>query len=808
MKTFSRAARCAADHPNNRESMSCLRVKPSDTIKEESTMSASATNARNPRPDSPRRVLSAAIGACLLVSSAAYAQSISAIDTSMIGSLPGTTDSGILLGGATGPVEIQLNPLPTLPCDEQSCTLRISDQLWFVVDYDAVIGTEDRIELRGDVVLATPQQSLLLTDAELVIEPNSIAAPLPYKVYGTARPHLEDMPVLESSPLTQLPLAAIGMVDRATLRALLEADGDRLPLAENPKDPDSDPNDLIEPVYVFFHFQSGLSLDVSLQDWLLPQPANGESPLQADSDPLRFSIPADQSFTLVVDPTEPYLLLAQDNGIRLLAETGQQDLLDTLQTEIIPTAAQSAADVSINDGESVIPDLGRLAVSVDGGIPFEPRNTWGLPEDAGRFKGHLLVDSEIPLFDILEIEGTVVSQLGEHGGRLGVNGALSLDFELFDGLGLAVDLNDASAGIFSNEQDVEIYFSGIQAPDRSFLPDFVPLVPKESTRVAGYIGRQRLSESIIKAEGSYGLNLGNLRSLTGVALQDLTIASGYLELSRSGVTITGHSDASLYPGILPAANATLEASFPFDSAQMSYVQMSGTLEIAGIGLKQAQMRADRLGARIHGRFETPISRIMMNGAIDANGPRLSGTTQVAFTGEELQAPLVAARAAVDTARIPYESFVSELDSAREAAIARLQLELNKAQSALDAALGDVASLQRDINREHQNIARWETEIDAHNSWYAGLSIGNKMLHGPSHAAYVSIRGLWIGAAWTRIGALMTSKAIADGALRVAQSVFDEVQAALDPSAVDTDPLVAFWKERVDEAEQTLRDAQA
>ena len=168
-----------------------------------------------------------------------------------------------------------------------------------------------------------------------------------FELYGTAQAPFPALPLFKDATFKSQPLAAVGLVSRDTLKSLLEDEqaGYTLPLAENPKDELGDPDDLVEPAYLFFHFESGLALDLPLGKWLQLN--------QDEDDPFDFSVPGDKSATFILDPAEPYFFLSPDarefasealDNARALAEDANR------QREA--EQAQAKADGESGTGES------------------------------------------------------------------------------------------------------------------------------------------------------------------------------------------------------------------------------------------------------------------------------------------------------------------------------------------------------------------------------------------------------------------------------------------------------------------------
>jgi hypothetical protein len=678
--------------------------------------------------------------------------------------------------------------LPVAQCDQDSCIVPVNDQLYFEVSGDSVIQHDGRLDLVGDVVLHTSTQSFTLTEAELVLEEKPEDSLIPFHLYGTARPQMQELPVLEDAPYTYTPLAVVGLVDRAKLKTLMEDDGLTLPLSEIPKDPEGDPNDLVEPAYFFFHFETGLSAEVSLDAWLQPDEAD------EDSDSLSFAVPVEQGFTLVLDPGEPYLLLAQDNDISMLDKLGPEHQAAAAsawaQNDQDSTAAASEVD---SNSESLVPDLGQFAYSTLGGIPFEPRNTWGLPPDVGPFKGHLLIDSEIPLFDILEVSGTLVTRIEKHGGQFGANGDLKLDFTMIPGLEFEFPVLDGTVGLWASPDAVELYFSGVQARDYSFLPDFIPLKPTEDTLVAGYVNLYELESSQIMADGTYLLDLSNLRSMTGLPLEDMTIAQAHLSLSKEGISVDGRTDVDIHPGIELETGADMELSIPFENADATSLKLTGQMQIAGVGFQNASLRLDRTGLNATGAFNTPLSQVLMAGSITQDGPHLTGVVPIEFSSAELFAPASEAKAAIAAARKVRDERKRVVDHWRavvEAERVPLQTAVRDARSELEAAQRDLSQIDNSIAAEERKIAVWEGQISAKTAWYESLGLGDQIKESFAYGAYIAARGTWIAAANLEIGALKVSKRAARVALEAAEQALEWAEQQIPSFPIDADPRVA------------------
>jgi hypothetical protein len=686
-----------------------------------------------------------------------------------------------------------LADVPEPQCEQLVCTVPLTEELSFEVSADSFVHYDNRLELSGQVIVHTPVQSVTLNEADLVLEAKPGAKPVPYRFYGTARPQMKELPIFgDATPYNYVPVAVIGLVDRATLKGLLEDEDTKLPLSEIPKDPHGDPQVLTDPAYLFFHFQSGLSAEVPLAEWL------GLHHLGVDRDALDFKIPGEQSATFVLDPAEPYLLLAQDNDMELVDKLSPAHQAAAASAQVVNARAAPMSGGGIQDDpDTPIPDLGQLAFSAQGGIPFEPRNTWGLPEEVGHFKGHLLVETELPLLDILEVNGTILNRFGEQdgliGAQFGANGDFGIDFELIPGLDFEFPVLDGTLGMFVTQDDAEIYFSGTQTRDYSFLPDFVPLTPFEDTRVAGYISRYKLDESRLMADGRFGLNMANFSRMIDVPLQDIEIARARLTLDKEGVRLEGRTSGSIHPDIGVQTEAKITVWVSFSDPQDSYLTMSGEMSLLGAGFKPVGLRVDRKGLSVGGAFKTPISTVLMGGAIDANGPRLSGATMVSFSRSQILAPLASTEAVYRAAMKEHSRLLAVVNHYRaivEAERAPLFDALQDAKDLLAEAEREIESFRKSIAKHRADIRYWKRQIANKSAWYDNLGFFDKIKEGPATGIYIANRAEKITKAGLKIGKLEAAKWAAEKGLPLARKAVELAEDALPSIPVDADPRVA------------------
>lgn len=718
-----------------------------------------------------------------------------------------------------------------LQCDHRSCFITITDNLSFEAAADAVHDGLFGIEVTGEVTVHTPAERLVLSRADLVFRAREPGAPVHFELYGTAQPPMAELPLFDQAVVRAQPMAAVGLVARATLRDLLEDEHYRLPLAENPLDPDGDPARLIEPAYLFFHFETGLSLDMPLGAWLGIDEDAGEH------DPFAFSIPGDKSLTFILDPTEPYFFLSQDARAMLM------DTLDAAYKEANARAqaqeeqraaaeggdgggdtdgrqADAAADGGRQDGDaaqdddsdSPLPELGEIAFSWLGGIPFEPATTWGLPADAGRFKGHLYLDATVPLYKFIELTGKVVTHTSAEGFEQGGNGDVQVAFDLIPNLlSFSFALGNATAGVRVTEDDVTSYFSGIQSPDYTFLPSVIPIVPANDVRVAGYISSTYPEDSRIIAAGTFGYDMSGFRSLTGLDLRDLILSQARLEIGVGGVSLTGRTGASLHPSISLGAEARVEIYFSPRSPEHSYVTMSGEMLVAGIGLQPVRLRLDRDGLFVDGAFVTPISEIAMAGRITKRGPSLSGSTSIGIDVGEVRAALDAARAKVVEARGRVQGLTRVIEEQRALVTeerSRTIARLVAAHQAMTAAQERVDDLNAAIASHHRAISGYRSQISAKHRWYKRHPWYKRSWAWARYTAYRAGKNAQIAWRYGQIGTLNAAKGVAKAALEVAKRTVTGVERSMAVIPMDADPRVAGPLVALETATSALHVAEA
>lgn len=795
------------------------------------------------------------------------------------------------------------------------CDIVITPSIVFRAPAASIDFAPDRLsfDIDDDVTLTTPVGDLTLI-GQIHFAYTDVGAEFPLEVTGTVRAPLADLPLFADARFRFEPLASIGIASRDRVRQLLEGGGERLPLAENYELNENGEWQLIEPAYVFFHFESGLEFDMPLGTML---------GLNADAeDPFQFSVPGDKTVTFILDPADPYFYFTPDGQkanevdkellalqLRvadeldamlasgqiadparfeealaniLLLDEGQlaglaMDMISNAGPEVDPEVMARVEGLSAetralyqrrNDPDALaydqanpdqpptdvpddaadfatpniargkladiekaademrgkktqsdeqdaglgLPEINALAFSWLGGIPFVPETTWGLPGHVGGFRGQMLLASTIPLSPVVELEGTVVSYVGQEGIELGGNGFVSVSVDLIPGfLSFGFPLGSASAGVrlLANEQ--ASYFSGINHPDLSFLPPQIPFVPAQTSKVAGYVSTLYPEESFIAAYGAFGYDLSGLRAVTGLPLNDLDLAKVQMRIDRNGVFARGLSDASLHPSLTTAGSAEVETLVGIQHPEDTYVRMSGNLQVAGVGLSPAMAEVDGNGLFVSGDFRTPLSSIRLTGSVTRLGPELTGTAAIVFPLGDITAAADEARQQVLKAQEDLAAINQEI--ARQRGIVQAERDRDaravaSAEAAVSEAQATVNYLKSAIAHEQSNIRTWKSQISSKYNWYNSQPWYKKASAYASYLAYAAGKNASIAAAYTKIAAYETSLAAANLALSGAQQALAVAQRAIVTFPVDADPRVAGLFAARETAALALRVAEA
>jgi uncharacterized membrane protein (Fun14 family) len=667
-------------------------------------------------------------------------------------------------------------------CDVDSCSIEIHPSLSISSSAENFYHEADgQYEMIGDLVVTTPAGSVDLLDANLVFEQKPEGSDIAFEVYGIAQAPFDSIPLLGNGSAAMQPVASVGLVSRETLQSLLASEQKPLPLAENPKDPEGDPTDIKQPAYLFFHFANGVSFDIPLNELL-----------NTENDNFGFSVPGDQSITLVYDPQEPYFYLSSQTAFNF-KENLQQAM----------SWAEQENNHRNNDSENTsasdlldkipLPELNQLAWSTEGGIPLRFETLWGMPYGIDEIKGHLLIDASMPLYKFFQMDGEIVTSIGKEGYTQGGNGDLSVNFDLIPNfLNFSFDLGQASAGVVINADEQSGFFSGIKKPDTSFLPSWIPIQPTNETRISGYINGQQPQLSYLKAKGEFGFSPSFLSNLLGVQLNDIVLNQSEMSISEQGILLKGKSNASIHPAIKLNKSTDIEIYLPFANLADASIKMSGEIIVLGTGISPAKVEISKQGFYINGQLNLPLTVIALSGEIASTGPALAGITQINLPLDKITDTLSNAQYAVAIARDKVNEIQRLIDTEIETVIARRAEHAEKlqiAQDSLTTAQNKVAQIQSAVNYQYSLISKYRKHITSKYNWYKSQPWYNKTWAWGVYTSYKAYKLTQISAAYAQIGVLNTAKLAATGVLEVAKYALELLETATENFPVELDAKV-------------------
>lgn len=668
-------------------------------------------------------------------------------------------------------------------CDVNYCSIEVHSSLSIQASVDNFYHDADgHYEMAGDLIVNTPAGTVDLLGANLIFEANPQGSEIAFEVYGIAQAPFGSIPLLGNGSNSAQPTAAVGLVSRNTLQSLLASGEQPLPLAKNPIDPEGDPSKIKQPAYLFFHFASGLSFDIPLN-----------SLITTDNENFGFSLPGDQSVTMVFDPQEPYFYLSSQSMF---------NFKDTMQQAM--TWAEQANNNKISDANSPsasdlldkipLPKLNQLAWSAEGGIPLQLTTVWGLPYFMDEIKGHLYLDTSMPLYKFFELDGEILTSIGQSGYTQIGNGIVSVDFDLIPNfLNFSFSLGQASAGVVINAEEKTGFFSGIKQADTSFLPSWVPIKPTNSTQISGYISDVHPNLSYLKARGEFGFSPKFISDLLGIQLNDIVLSQSEMRISPEGILLTGKTNSSIHPSIQLGKSSDIEIYFPFANISDASIKISGEMMILGNGISPATLQISKQGFYIDGKFTTPLTVIALTGELSKNGPALQGTTKIMLPLDKITNSLNNAQYAVAIARDKVNELQRLIDVEKSVVIdrrARHAENLQIAQNALTTAQNKVNQLQSAINYQYGLIKTYRKQITKKYYWYTDQPWYKNTWAWGVYAAYKAYKYGQISAAYTAIGALNTSKVVALVALEAAKYALQLLEAATETIPVELDPKVA------------------
>lgn len=332
--------------------------------------------------------------------------------------------------------------------------------------------------------------------------------------------------------------------------------------------------------YVFFSYTQGLS---------------------ASAGPITISAPGAADALLIVDPADPMIYV--EGSLFGMGAIGPLE------------------------------DVG-IGMSLQGLMPFTPLHTLEGRDDIGVFDGHLYVTGKVPFVRLpLALDGEMMIDLGGEPDlastdlHFGANGILEVSVDFLKFFHFGFELGSATAVARIAAEDAYAYVSGTLAPDTSWLPSWIPLVPDAEVHVEALLSAD-LAESYISAEGSYGLGLGSIAERLGLDLTELIAIDAAIDINREdGVWLRGTTSQRFSPLVSYSNEVTVEARFR--DIDDWFINLTGALEIGGIQLSgDAVATISPNGVHIAGTIALGRSHIAVSGELTRDGLRLHGETRI------------------------------------------------------------------------------------------------------------------------------------------------------------------------------------
>lgn len=281
--------------------------------------------------------------------------------------------------------------------------------------------------------------------------------------------------------------------------------------------------------------------------------------------------------------------------------------------------------------------------SVQGLFPFRPLVTWGIEDKAREFSGHRITTGTFPLFGLpVQVRGHLITNLDPLAtGELavdplgigfgpvvqaGANGrfALSLDYLKVTGLGsllnLTVPLGKATAAVEIVSDRQLAYISGILDPATPFAMGL--WLQQDGELKAAALASTDVAESRLYLDGLYKVGASEFAKLVGFPVGDVLRMEARLRADRAGLYARGLTESAANMGPVRSRDrVTLELEIPADDPAKRYLQMSGLIEFAGMGMEGAA-RVSGSGLAAAGKVKAPRFELALNGGVQGqpSGP--------------------------------------------------------------------------------------------------------------------------------------------------------------------------------------------
>jgi len=185
--------------------------------------------------------------------------------------------------------------------------------------------------------------------------------------------------------------------------------------------------------------------------------------------------------------------------------------------------------------------------SLEGNIPYfplQPANEIVAFDDGKSFRS-----GSFPLFKVIEVSGTMVqannfnAKLTEDdplpvsftaGYKAGINGTFEFSLPIKGWVSFEIPMGEASAAIVAEAGtdgvEAKAFITGLNKPDNSWWPEFIPVKPGAQTRTTGYVKQN--GEFDLELSGTYSLEIPDntyaIDGLMGATNEAFTLTGGVL----------------------------------------------------------------------------------------------------------------------------------------------------------------------------------------------------------------------------------------------------------------------------------------
>ncbi len=747
---------------------------------------------------------------------------------------------------------------PGVTCDgtaeNATCALNIAPSLSLETTVGQMTDKGDlSYALGGTVTIVSGTARLPMLDADIVVDLGSSP-----EVYGTALVPFDQMSGMEKVTFDTLPRVAVGLMQGDTVEAVV---GKPIPLNDGVSESDTTRPENVP--YFVFHADAGLAMRYDFGESL--KALNNAS----------FTVPGSFSVTAIFDPADPYIYWSYDetegidlSGIQRTEDEGYTvyELVDddgnvmirytqvdngelfeeNLITDELVIYTQDADGNYLMDGSDpenpVILDgkqfdpkngqrhekddkkkdndkeqgggsnIGSFGISVNGWIPYTADNLDGAPADLGAFSGQLVLGGTIPMGHTgINVEGEVITYIGEHGFAMGGNGDVQWSFPgLPDFISFDIPLGDASAVTKLTDTDQLAYVSGLLKPDASFIEDYLPIMPEANAKVQGYID-SALGESFVSIEGEMGMGADTLGDWIGVDLNALQMTTAKMTVNAHGFIVTGKTASQIHPDIALSAEVNVLASMSWLTPEDITLRLSGDMNVFGVELEDVTVEINSTGMYINGAFVTPATRVEMLGQVDDRGPMLTGSGEIALDLGDVTGAIRDARNTLEAAQADVQHLQNEIVKVRATVQSerdRDTARLAEAQKALSVAQAAVNSLNSKISAEYRAINSRKAQIRSWHRWYKKAKWYQKASRYARYAYERSWRSADIARRHVTIGALKVSLSAAKLTLEGAKLTLKTVENTINTLPIDADPRIVALFAAKETANLALEAAKA